>query len=216
MYGESTSGNRALYEVGMVGIPIYNVNNNCASGSTALHIAYNQVAGGLYDCVLAGGFEKMEKGSLAGPKYRDRTIPIDKCFKATAEILPDNKSKAPFAAQIFGNAGIEHMKRFGTKEEHFAKIGYKNHKHSVNNPYSQFRDQYTLEQVKQAPVVYGPLTKLSCCPTSDGAAATILVSEKFLHEHKLEDQAVEILGIALTTDTNASFETKSLMNIAGY
>ncbi len=148
MYGESTSGNRALYEVGTVGIPIYNVNNNCASGSTALHIAYNQVAGGLYDCVLAGGFEKMDKDALLVPKYTDRTIPIDKCFNATYEMLPDNNSKASFAAQVFGNAGIEHMKRFGTKAEHFAKIGYKNHKHSVNNPYSQFRDEYTLEQIK--------------------------------------------------------------------
>lgn len=69
-----------MYEVGLSGIPIYNVNNNCATGSTAIHIAYGQIAGGIYDCVLAAGFEKMEKGSLPGPKYPDRTIPLDLIF----------------------------------------------------------------------------------------------------------------------------------------
>lgn len=137
VYGESTSGNRAIYEVGLSGIPIYNVNNNCATGSTAIHIGFTQIASGVYDCVLACGFEKMQKGSLPGPMFPDRTIPLDKIFLETAEIFPDNPEKgAPFAAQIFGNAGTEHMKKYGSNLDHFAKIGYKNHLHSVNNPYS--------------------------------------------------------------------------------
>jgi sterol carrier protein 2 len=88
-------------------------------------------------------------------------------------------SSAPFSAQMFGNAGIEHMKRYGTKPEHFAKIAYKNHKHSVNNPYSQFREEYSLDQIKNSPVISGILTKLQCCPTSDGSAAAVVVSERF-------------------------------------
>jgi acetyl-CoA acetyltransferase len=88
---------------------------------------------------------------------------------------------------MFGNAGKEHMEKYGTTLEHFAKIAWKNHKHSVNNPYSQFRDEYTLEQILKSPMIHFPLNKLSCCPTSDGAGAAILASEKFVKEHGLED-----------------------------
>lgn len=118
----------------MTGIPIYNLNNNCSTGSTAINLCNKFIEGGLYDCCIAIGFEKMEKGSLT-TKYLDRTNPLDKHVLNTLEIS-DEKSKAPFAPQIFGNAGIEHMKKYGTKSDHFAKIAYKNHLHSVNNPYS--------------------------------------------------------------------------------
>jgi sterol carrier protein 2 len=87
----------------MSGITIYNVNNNCATGSSALHMAYNFVKGGVYNCALALGFEKMERGSLS-MKFPDRTNPLDKAFLRSEEICPI-KSKAPFAAQLFGNAG---------------------------------------------------------------------------------------------------------------
>lgn len=107
---------------------------------------------------------------------------------------------SPITAQMFGNAGIEHMKKYGTKPEHFAKIAYKNHLHSVNNPYSQFQDKYTLEQIMKSPKVFGPLTKLQCCPTSDGSAAAVLASEDFVRRHKLENQAVEIVGMEMSTD----------------
>jgi acetyl-CoA acyltransferase len=103
-------------------------------------------------------------------------------------------SRSPPAPQMFGNAGREHMERYGTTAEHFAKIGEKNHKHSVNNPYSQFQDEYSLEEILDAPMVYDPLTKLQCCPTSDGAGAAVLASERFVDEHGLGDQAVEIVG----------------------
>lgn len=214
VFGDSTSGQRALYEVGLTGIPIYNVNNNCSTGSTAIHIAQKMISGGHVDCALALGFEKMQKGSLA-TTFSDRTNPLDKVFVKTYDIL-QKVDPAPFAPQIFGNAAIEHMKKYGTTEDHLAKIAYKNHLHSVNNPYSQFRDFYTLDQIKKSPRIYGPLTKLQCCPTSDGAAAAILCSERFMLEHNLQDQAVEILGIALTTDFESTFKDNSLMKLAGY
>lgn len=116
---------------------------------------------------------------------------------------------------MFGNAAIEHMKKYGTKPEHFAKIAYKNHLHSMNNPYSQFQDRYTLEQIMQSPTIYGPLTKLQCCPTSDGAAAVVLANEEFVRRHGLERQAVEIVGMEMTTDTPSTFSDRSCMKIIG-
>lgn len=201
-YGDSTSGQRALYELGLTGIPAINVNNNCSTGSSALFLARNAVKGGLVDCALALGFEKMEKGSL-GVKFEDRTNPLDKHF--TAMIDKRGFAAAPPAAQLFGNVGREYMERYGVTAETFAKIGEKNHRHSVNNPYSQFRDQYTLEEILASPMVYDPLTKLQCCPTSDGGAAVVVASERFVNEHGLQDQAVEIAGQAMATDFESSF-----------
>jgi acetyl-CoA acetyltransferase len=211
-YGESTCGQRAVYEIGLTGIPIYNVNNNCATGSTALYMAKQFVEGGLADCVLACGFEKMEKGSL-GVKYTDRKNPMDKHAKLMIEMR--GFAKAPPAPQFFGNAGREHMEKYGTTAEQFAKIGYKNHKHSVNNPYSQFQDEYSLEDILNAKMVYEPLTKLQCCPTSDGAGAVLVASEEFVRKHRLEKQAVEIAGMAMATDLPSTFEEKSSIKLVG-
>lgn len=213
VYGDSTSGQAALYEVGTSGIPIYNVNNNCSTGSTALFMARNMVKGGQGECVLALGFEKMEKGSL-GLKYTDRQNPLMQWFTTTAQHAKLDK-KAPFAAQFFGNGGLEHMEKYGTTHEQIAKIAYKNHKHSVNNPYSQFRDEYKLTDILASPIIYGPLNKLSCCPTSDGAAAAIVCSEDFVLANNLQDQAVEILGQSLTTDKKEAFEG-SMIELVGY
>jgi sterol carrier protein 2 len=211
-YGDSTCGQRAVYGLGLTGIPVYNVNNNCATGSTALFMAKQFIEGNIADCVLALGFEKMEKGSL-GIKYTDRTTPMDKHFEAMVELR--GFAEAPPAPQFFGNAGREHMDKYGTKPEHFAKIAHKNHKHSVNNPYSQFRDEYSLEDIMNAPMVYEPLTKLQCCPTSDGAGAAILASEDFVKKHGLQAKAVEIAAMAMTTDFSSSFDTKSCIKLIG-
>ncbi|MEE2672565.1 MAG: lipid-transfer protein [Myxococcota bacterium] len=210
-YGDSTCGQRAFYELGHPGIPVYNVNNNCSTGSTALFMAKQFVEGDIADCVMAMGFEKMEKGSL-GIKYTDRTVALDKHMK----VMVDERgfTAAPAAPQMFGNAGIEHMEKYGTTPEQFAKIGWKNHKHSVNNPYSQFQDEYSLEDILNAPTVFGPLTKLQCCPTSDGAGAAIVANEDFVKKHGLEDKAVEILGMAMTTDFPSSYE-KSMIKMVG-
>ena len=141
---------------------------------------------------MALGFEKMERGSLSN-KFNDRTNPLDKHMLEMSDLV--GFSAGPPAAQLFGNAGEEHMAKYGSKPEHFAKIAYKNHKHSVNNPYSQFQDEYTFDQVKNSPVVHKVLTKLQCCPTSDGSACCIVANEDFVRRHKLEAQAVEIVGM---------------------
>ncbi len=141
----------------MTGIPVVNVNNNCSTGSSALYLAHNSIKSGMADCAMALGFEKMFTGSLQ-TFFADRINPLDKFFILDHELRGDSKS--PFAPRLFGNAGREHMEKYGTKAEHFGKIAWKNHKHSVNNPYSQFRDEYTLEQIMNSPKIHDPLTKL--------------------------------------------------------
>lgn len=111
VYGDSTCGQRAIYHsLGLTGIPIINVNNNCSTGSTALFMARQIVQGGMANCVLALGFEKMEKGSL-GVKFSNRTNPVDKHL----EVLVNKYelSAQPIAAQMFGCAGKEHMEKYG-------------------------------------------------------------------------------------------------------
>ena len=140
VYGDSTYGQRAVYELGLTGIPVLNVNNNCSTGSSALFLARQAVKGGLVDCALAIGFEKMERGSL-GMKYTDRT-PGDRQAHGAHVRAPRPRDESPFAPQMFGNAGRDHMEKYGSKPEHYAWIGWKNHKHSVNNPYAQFQTEY--------------------------------------------------------------------------
>ncbi|KAF7720973.1 sterol carrier protein 2 [Apophysomyces ossiformis] len=208
VYGDSTAGQRVLYQLGMTQIPIINVNNNCSTGSTALYQARNQVASGSVECALALGFERMARGSLTST-FNDRTNPLDHVNIIMAgEVGMD--AKAPNAAQIFGNAGIEYMKRYGATEKHLAKIAEKNHRHSSKNPYSQFRDIYTLEQIEKSPKVFGPLTKLQCCPTSDGAGCVIVASEAFVNKHGLMDQAVEIAAQVMATDSPRMLSTNAI------
>lgn len=214
-YGDSTSGQRAVYELGITGIPVYNVNNNCSTGSTALMQATQLIQGGLADCTLALGFEKMQPGSL-GSYFDDRTNPLDK--HATGMIEKAGFAPAPMAAQFFGNAGKEHMEKFGTEQKHFTKIAVKNKKHSVNNPYSQFRVEMTEEQVDADRNVFEMLSRQHCCPTSDGSGAAILASEDFVKKHGLEHKAVEIIGQAMVTDLPGTFDEDKLscMTLAGY
>lgn len=150
VYGDSACGQKVLYDIGMTGIPIINVNNNCSTGSTALYLAKRLIEGNLVDCALALGFEKMSKGSLSS-KFNDRTNPMQ-----THLDIYDQKwglKQAPVTAQLFGQAGREHMDKYGTKVEHFAKIALKNHKHSKNNPYAQFRDEHSLDEILTANTV---------------------------------------------------------------
>ncbi len=113
-YGDSTCGQRAVYELGMTGIPVYNMNNNCATGSSALFMARQLIGGGASDCILALGFEKMEKGSLQA-KYTDRVAPMQKHFRTMFK--KRGKGTGPGAPQMFGNAGREHMELYGTTAE---------------------------------------------------------------------------------------------------
>jgi acetyl-CoA acetyltransferase len=214
VYGDSTAGQRALYSLGTTGIPVVNVNNNCSTGSSALYLARQAVGHGAADCAIALGFEKMERGSI-GAKFPDRVNPMERHLTRMAELRAPEQS--PFAPQMFGNAGRDHMERYGSTPEHFAWIGWKNHKHSVNNPFAQFQTEYTLEDIKNAQMIHEPLTKLQCSPTSDGAAAAIIASERFVDEHDLWDRAIEIAGQALTTDLSSSFDaTADCIKIVGF
>ncbi|MEV5003768.1 lipid-transfer protein [Nocardioides sp. LML1-1-1.1] len=211
VYGESCAGHRAAYELGMTGIPIFNVNSNCSTGSSALYLAANAIRSGESDVTLALGFEKMNPGSL-GVTFDDREQPNGKHFLMLAEI---SEVRFPPAPWMFGAAGREHMAKYGTTLEHFAKIGYKNHKHSVNNPYAQFQEEYSLDDIMNSPMIYEPLTKLQCSPTSDGSGAAILASEEFVAKHDLVDQAVEIVGQGIATDFESTFDGTAA-NIIGY
>ncbi|KAM9129832.1 sterol carrier protein 2 [Pangshura tecta] len=214
VYGDSTCGQRAIYHsLGLTGIPIINVNNNCSTGSTALYMARQVIQGGLANCALALGFEKMERGSLEA-KFTDRTNPMDKHVEVM--INKYGLSAAPVAPQLFGHAGKEHMEKYGTKQEHFAKIAWKNHNHSTNNPFSQFQQKYSLDQVLQSRKIYDFLTVLQCCPTSDGAAAVVLTNEEFVRKHGLESKAVEIVAQEMVTDLSSTFEGNSCIKAVGY
>jgi acetyl-CoA acetyltransferase len=213
-YGDSTYGQRAIYGLGLTGIPVVNVNNNCSTGSSALFLARQALKGGIVDCALAVGFEKMERGSL-GMKYTDRTPAMDKHMERMFELREPEDS--PFAPQMFGNAGRDHMDKYGSQPDHYAWIGWKNHKHSVNNPYAQFQTEYTLQEIKDARMIHEPLTKLQCSPTSDGAAAVVLASERFVDQHDLWDRAIEISGQSMVTDLASTFdETADCIKIVGY
>ncbi|MEV5485746.1 MULTISPECIES: lipid-transfer protein [Streptomyces] len=211
----STAGQRAAYELGLTGVPVYNVNNNCATGATALMMARQFVEGGLNDCVLALGFEKMKRGALGGGADSGdfRTSPVARHYGVMA--AAHGFEQTPPTAQLFGNAAREHMARYGTTAEQLAAVGAKNHRHSVHNPYAQFQEAYTVEEVLAAKTIHRPLTRLQCSPTSDGAAAAVVVSERFVGEHGLADRAVEIAAQAMTTDTGDSFASGSCIDVVG-
>lgn len=213
VYADSTAGQRAVYGLGLTGVPIYNVNNNCSTGSTALMMARQFIEGGINECVLALGFEKMNKGSLKGMGFDDRAMPLDKHYMKMVEMR--GWAQSPAAPQIFGNAGIEHMEKYGTTKQQFAKIAEKNHRHSANNPNAQFQDIYTLEEILESREVHDPLTKLMCSPTSDGSGAVVLASEDFVREHGLEDQAIEIIGQSMVTDMQGTFDKDSMISLVG-
>lgn len=212
-YGDSTCGQRVLYQFGMTQIPIYNVNNNCATGSTGLNMGRQAIAYGAADCVLVVGFEKMMPGSLKG-HWLDRESPMG----TTAKLLQETNgiTDSPFAAQVFGNAAREYIEKHGAKAEDFAEIARVNHEHSKRNPYSQFTEEYTLDEIMQSPMIHPPLTKLQCCPTSDGGAAVVLVSQDFLDKRPdLKSQAILIAGQSMATDSPELFN-RSAIDLIGY
>jgi len=212
-YGDSTCGQRVFYQFGMTQIPIYNVNNNCSTGSTGLHLARNVISHGGADCIMVVGFEKMMPGSLQS-FWNDRSNPTG----TTGEMMAATRgvTNAPGAAQMFGNAGREYMEKYGAVADDFAEIARINHEHSQRNPYSQFQDVYTLDQIMKAPMIHEPLTKLQCCPTSDGGAAAILVSQDFLDARPhLKEQAILIAGQCLATDAPSLF-SRSAIDLMGF
>jgi acetyl-CoA acyltransferase len=183
-------GQRILQQIGQTGIPVINVANACATGSTAFREAYMSVASGMYDIAMAVGVEQMGKAGLLGgggggsdPAYS-----------------PEGKLGSGLMPAVFGQAGIEHMRKYGTKLEHFAKISVKSHKHATKNPFSQYRNEVTLEDVLNARMVAYPNTLYMCCPTGDGAAAAILVSEDKLKQLAAGRKRPRVAASVLTSD----------------
>ncbi|MBO9694696.1 MAG: lipid-transfer protein [Sphingopyxis sp.] len=213
VYGDSTSGQSALYEVGITGIPIFNVNNNCSTGSTALFLARQAVEAGIVDVALALGFEQMTPGALQAV-FTDRKPAMFKFMEPMAECQQPDPN-APGAAQFFGGAGREYQEKFGASNETFARISVKARQHAVRNPLAIFRNELTLEEVMAAPHIYGPLTRFQCCPPTCGAAAAIIVSPAYARKKGLTG-LVEIAGQSLTTDTGSTFAPPSMMNVVGF
>jgi len=158
-------GQRIMKEIGATGVPVINVSNACATGSTAFREAYMSVASGAYDTAMAIGSEQMGKmGLLGGGSGGDRAYSTEGVMGTG--LMPG----------VFGQAGVEHMRKYGTTQAQFAKIAVKNHEHGVHNPYAQYQKETPLEEVLNARVVSWPNTLYMCCPTGDGAAAVVLMS----------------------------------------
>lgn len=213
VYGDSTAGQRVLYDVGMTGLPIINVNNNCSTGSSALFLARQAIASGAADCVLALGFEQMNPGAL-GTVFNDRPSPFEH-FDRAAQALVDMPDM-PLALRYFGGAGLAHMRRYGTPLETFAKIRAKASRHAARNPLALLRKELSVEDVMNAPMLWpGVMTRLMACPPTCGAAAAVLVSEPFARRHGLSTR-VRITAQAMTTDTPDSLGSGDMMRVVGY
>jgi sterol carrier protein 2 len=215
VYGDSTCGQTVLYEVGMTGIPVVNVNNNCSTGSTALYLARKAIESGSADCVLAVGFEQMQAGALKShwddrPPTRERFLPILRGLTADMDGMAQ-------AIRTFGGAGREYIQKYGMKMETFAAVRAKASRHAANNPLALFRKVLSVEDVMNDPVILpGVMTRLMACPPTCGGAAAILVSERFAKKHGLR-RDVEIVAQAMTTDTPESFnfEKPSMLDWVG-
>ena len=213
VYGDSTCGQRAVYQLGLTGIPVFNVNNACASGSAAIYLARQAILAGTADCVLALGFEQMAPGAL-GLVFPDRASPAERFFKALGENTSGGPGKV-LTAQLYGIAAREHMQKYGTRAETFGKITVKARRHAAHNPYAVFREPLTLEQVMAAPPACEPLTRYQCCPPTTGAAAALLCSERYAKQHGL-NLAVAIAAQAFKTDLPSAFDSGSAMQVVGY
>ncbi|GAA0765027.1 lipid-transfer protein [Ideonella azotifigens] len=213
VYGDSTAGQKAVYGLGMTGIPIFNVNNNCSTGSTALFLARQAIESGAAECVLALGFEQMNPGAI-GTVFNDRPSPFEDFDREAAELvgMPD----LPLALRYFGGAGQAHMRKHGTPLEAFAKVRAKASRHAARNPLALLRKELSVDDVMNAPMLWpGVLTRLMACPPTCGAAAAVLVSEAFAKRNGLRTD-VFIAAQAMTTDRPDSFESHDMMKLVGY
>jgi acetyl-CoA acyltransferase len=213
VYGDSTCGQKALYRVGMTGIPVINVNNNCATGSSALFLARQAVLSGAADCVLAVGFEYMQPGALKS-SWTDRPSPVERANQLVDELV--GQADLPTAIRQFGGAGQAHMRKYGTRLETFAKIRAKASRHAANNPLALFRQVVSAEDVLATPVLWdGVMTRLMACPPTCGAAAAILVSPEFARRRGLRS-GVTIAGQALTTDLPSTYDARDMIRVVGF
>ena len=211
VYGDSCSGHRVVYEVGLTGVPVFNVNSNCSSGSTALYLARQAVAMGSVDVALAIGFEQMPAGALV-EYWPDRPSPLARFVEVADRRVSD--PRGPLAPKLFSAAGAEYCERYHVSPELFAAITVKSRRHAEHNPRAIFRDPTTAEQVLATPLICDPLTRTQCCPPTCGGAAAIVVSEAIARQYG-QGRAVRIAGQALATDLPASF-AGSAIDAVGY
>ena len=211
-YGDSANGQSGFYRVKRTGIPIFNVNNNCASGSNALFLARQAVESGMADCVIAYGFEQMVPGALTS-HWTDRYSPAIPVFESLVELNPDIPRDVPGAPAMFGCAGFEYCNEYGADPSIFAEVAVKTRKHAQQNPYALFTDDITVEDVMRSKTIVPPsLTRLMCCPPTCGAAAAIIVSESFARQRGIS-RTVRILGQGMASDGEA--QLTSSRNIVG-
>lgn len=211
VYGDSTCGQRVLYQMGTTGIPVVNVNNNCSTGSSALFLARQAVESGAVDCAIAVGFEQMARGALS-EIWNDRPGPLDEFVDLTDGLADD--PGVPMALKMFGGAGIAYQEKYGAKDETFAKIRAKASTHAVHNDKAIFRKEVTVEEVMQSPRVSRLLTRLQCCPPTCGAAAAIVCSDAFARKHGV-NPGIQIGGQAMTTDFASTIKDKDMMKVVG-
>ena len=214
VFGDSTCGQRSLYEIGLTGIPVVNVNNNCATGSTALWLARQAVASGAVECALAVGFEQMRNGALSAA-YDDRPDPLGRLADTRDEVQGRVSDEIPMAAQFFGGAGAAYAEEYGTDPTLFAQVAVKARQHAALNPNAVFRAPVTLHEVLDSPQIFGPLTRLQCCPPTCGGAAAVICSPEFAERHGL-NRSVVIRAQAMTTDTASTFESGDMRKVVGY
>lgn len=188
----SIPGQVVFSKIGIEGIPVFNVENACASGSTAVHLAVRHLQAGACDVALALGAEKMNVAdkakSLALFEAGWDVSRIDDNFATLATMgdgvvpPPGSESDRPYSRfmKIYAAMCRHHMKTYGTTQRQIAAVSSKNHLHSVHNPHSQFRQAFTIEEVLAAPPITYPITLPMCAPVSDGAAAAVLCTEEGL------------------------------------
>lgn len=212
MYADSAAGQRVLYHVGKTGIPIVNLHNQCAGGSTALALARMAVASGAAECALALGFEQLAPG-MSALVFEDRPGPVD-LHMVIAESRTAH-SDQPLPIRLFASAAIEYRERYGLAGETLARIAVKNRSHAAGNPNAVFRSAIGVEDVLASPLLLDPLTKLQCCPPSSGAAAAVVCSEEFARKVGATSRAVRIAGQAMVSDTNDTFDGNSPISMVG-
>jgi acetyl-CoA acyltransferase len=198
-------GQRLQKQIGQTGIPVYNVANACATGATALRCVYLSIKAGEADMGLAVGLEQMGKAGMLGAsgKARGEKKVFEPKGRYGSVMGVEGLLGTGMMPGVFAQAGMEYAyENDGVGFEQFAKVAEKNHQHSTLNPLAQYQKPFTLDEVMNAEMMSYPNTLLMCCPTGDGAAAAVLVSEEKLKTLS-DDQrkrAVRISASVLTSD----------------
>jgi acetyl-CoA acetyltransferase len=188
----SIPGQVVLSKLGVEAIPIYNIENGCASGSSAFNLAIQSLKAGVTDVALAIGAEKMNvPDKLKALSLFDAGWDVGRAEEnylrllemgQGVEVPPGTTSDKPFSKfmEIYAALCRNHMRMFGTTQRQIAAVSAKNHQHSVHNPFSQFRKPFSIEEILAAPPISYPLTLPMCAPLSDGSAAAIVCTEEGL------------------------------------